>query len=137
MWTIPFLIITVINICILIYGGFLYLAKGREKEASNERNVMFGYSGTLFCFACSLIFYMIFLYFLPGVYKENAFYVNLNNMNDFTEILHKISYFFFYVGQILFILVFELNFKRTRYVLTFIGSFMILMVLIDMASNVG
>ena len=116
-----------IAFCILIIGGLLYLKEGREKQNLKERIAMFGYSASLFSFACYLIFSFWLGIFIPGTYRDNAFYADYSRINFFTEFFFKMSIVSFYIGFLLFIFVFENNFKRTKYILTIIGVILILM----------
>jgi hypothetical protein len=127
LWTIFF---GSIAFCIFSIGGFLYLKRGKQKENFNEKIVMFGFAGTLFCFAIFMIFYFIFYLNIQGTYRDNGLYIDFSNMNIIADLYLRAAWSFYYFGLLFFIIIFEINYKRTKYILTLIGCLFILFFII-------
>jgi hypothetical protein len=128
LWTIFF---GTIAFCIFSIGGLLYLKRGKQKENFNEKIVMFGFAGTLFCFAIFMIFYFFSYLNIQGTYRDNGFYIDINNVNIIAELYFRAAWLFYYFGLLLFIIVFEINYKRTKYILTLIGCLFLLLLIIN------
>jgi len=110
-----------IAISIYFIGGFLYLKRGKERENSNERILLYGFGGFLFCVVVFLIFRLTAEYFIPGELEFNFFYGDYGNIDVTYEILMKLSWISYLAGFMWHFLTVEFALKRTKYIPTIIS----------------
>jgi len=130
IWDIPSIFLGGIAFCILCIGGFLYLKKGIKSEVFKEKIIIFGYTGIFLSFACLVLFYALGALYMAGTYKNFAFFGDLSRVNALSDILFRATYSSMFFGFLFFILLFEFNFKRTKYILSIIGFFLIIAALL-------
>jgi hypothetical protein len=108
----------VLVIAIFISCGIYYLYKGYKKENSNEKIILFGYAGILISLAITRIFFFFSDFQVQGTYINGNFYGDYNIVNPFYDILIKAGYISAITGFSFFIFLLEINFKRTKYLIT-------------------
>lgn len=104
----------------------MYFRQGIEKESFKEKSILFGYSGFLLGFSLSILFSFLSLLFFPTSYTGQSFYTDVSTTNFFSGIFANLSNFFYYFGALVCILVYEINFKRTKYIFSILFFVMIL-----------
>ena len=107
-----------IAISIYFIGGFLYLKRGKERENYNERILLYGFAGILYCVMIFMIFRLTAEYFIPGEFQFNVFYGDYGNIDVTYEILMKLAWISFFAGFMWHFLTIEFSLKRTKYIPT-------------------
>lgn len=126
IWDIPSIFLGGIAFCILCIGGFLFLKRGIKSEIVKEKVIIFGYAGIFLSFACFVLLLALSSLYMAGTYKNFAFFGDLSRVGALSDVLFRITYSFMYFGFLFFTLLFEINFKRTKYILSIIGFFLII-----------
>ncbi len=109
---------------ILIMGSIFYFKRGRKKESSNEKLMLYAFAGMLISFANMALFTLLSAIFVVGTYENSGFYINtaFNEINVFFDTFIKLTYFSLFLGSLIFIIMFEKTLKRTKYLLSLIGA---------------
>lgn len=119
--------ITLIFIC-----GVFYIVKGKRREDFNEKIMLMGFG----CYFMGLTFQRFFgaylgSIFISGTYTNYTYYGDFGNIEPLFKFFFQLSYIFWAVGAILFILAFEMSIKRTKYALTIIQiPFLVLLIIL-------
>ncbi len=121
IWDIPSIFLSGIAFSILCIGGFLYLNKGVKSESFNEKIIIFGYAAIFLSFACLVFFFALASSYMAGIYMNFAFFTDSSQINALSDIFYRVTYSSLFFGFLFFILLFEINFKRTKYILSIIG----------------
>jgi len=114
----------------LIVGAILYFLRGKNRENFNERTILFGFGFYFIGFAFARFFYCLGDVFIPGIYMNNAFYGDYDKVKSSFEFFVRLNYISRSIGIALFLLAFEINFKRTKYILTTVQSIFIVLIII-------
>ncbi|MBA7641053.1 hypothetical protein ES703_48725 [subsurface metagenome] len=109
-------------IMLWFFGVVKFISRARQTEDFNEKTIMYGFAVFLLGFAISRCFIYLSDFLIPGNYINNVYY------GDFDAAFLKSDYAFLYrcnyialsIGTLLFILTFEIIYKRTKYLLTII-----------------
>jgi len=105
-----------IALSIYLFGGSLYLKRGKERENSNERILLYGFAGFLYCVGIFIIFQLVAEFFIPGEYKFNVFYGDYDGIDVTYNILMKLAWISFYTGFMWHFLTVEFALKRTKHI---------------------
>lgn len=120
-----------IAIAALIMAGIQCIKRGKEYEGFNERITLYGFACLFFGFAVYKFFFCLAEFAMPGTFKNFAFYGDLTNLSKLSNYFFKLCIISYSVGGTMFILSFELTFKRTKYVLSVIGAILIVIFIIS------
>jgi hypothetical protein len=109
-------------IMLWFFGVAKFIGRARQTENFNEKMIMFGFAFFLLGFAVSRCFIYLADFLMPGTYINNVYY------GDYDAAFLKSDYVFLYrcnylalsLGTLLFVLTFEIIYKRTKYFLTII-----------------
>ncbi len=104
-----------------IIGGLLYLKKSRERDDPGERIIFIGFAGLLFLAGIAIIFFFLNELFVSGTYRDLVFYGEHDISLPTYEILFKVGWSFYYASLAFFTFTFEMNDKRTKFILTTIS----------------
>lgn len=111
---------------LLIICGLMYIYRGKQKENSNERLIMYGFSSLFYGFTV----YRVIIVFLQqlymssnGIYIDGAFYSEEFSLLTIevpliSELLGRVSYICFTSGFVFFFYTFERVIKKTKYIMT-------------------
>ena len=102
-------------------SGLLYLKKGLERNEVSEKIFMYGMVGFIFGINISVISLYLKDIFIPGNYQNNIFYGDYGKASITFIFFSKLAIVSMHLGMLLFIFAFEINFKRSKYVLTIIN----------------
>lgn len=119
-----------IAISIYFIGGFLYLKRGKERENFNERILLYGFAGFLYCIVIFIMFRLIAEYFIPGDFQFNMFYGDYGNIDVTYDILMKLAWIALFTGFMWHFLTVEFGLKSTKYIPTIISIASILVYII-------
>ncbi len=103
----------------------LYLKRGLKKQSTKEKVLMFGYAGFLLGTTLLSFFCYIYLLYVPGTYEKMEFYGNLNDSGFYFTVFGALRVVFYYLGLTIFILAYEIAFKRSHFILSIIMSVLI------------
>ncbi len=120
-----------IAIAIAIISGIVYVNKGRKREVFNEKMIMYGFASFLISYALVRVFTFLQDYEIQGILINNVFYGDLENYTPSYEVYGKVIYIVIAMGYILFMLSFELIVKRTKYLITTILTFVLVLMIIS------
>ncbi|MFX1337483.1 MAG: hypothetical protein ACFFDK_02610 [Promethearchaeota archaeon] len=110
-----------IAIALLLFGGIIYIVKGRKRENSQERLIMYGFASFLIGYAFDRIFRYLSEFFISGTFKDFTFYGDYSNPPVIFEILRRCAYISLLLGFSIFLMSFERIIKHTRYIITLIS----------------
>ncbi len=101
--------------------GLLYWKKAREREDINDRRFLYAFTGLNFGIAFFILFHYIKELIVPGDFESNV-YMGTYSVYDLAfDILFKLTWLSFYIGILGLILVFEVNYKQTKFIFTISG----------------
>ena len=115
---------------VLLMCAALYILRGREKVNFNERIIMYGFAFYFIGLAFGRLFYTIGDLFITGTYINSAFFGDYRNANSSFELFTRLNYISRAIGVALFLLMFEISIKRTKYILTIIQVPLIILMII-------
>ncbi|MEE9377743.1 MAG: hypothetical protein V3V33_06870 [Candidatus Lokiarchaeia archaeon] len=123
-----------VAIAILFLCGVYYLNRGRKRDIFNEKVIMYGLSSLLFGYALGQMWMYFAQHNYPGTFENNTFYA-LFDITTFKYapmlgIFTILSTICLGVGVVLFMLAFEIIFKRTKYFLTIYFTVILVLVFI-------
>jgi len=101
--------------------GAVFFYKGRQKEAVNEKLMLYGFASQFLTNGFITVFLISAIMYLPGTYENHTFYVN---EYDFTHpsfmyiVFMRLYVFTFLIGHTIFYYTFERVVKRTLYLIT-------------------
>ena len=117
-------------IILLILCSIHYIRKGRQRESYNERIIMYGFASVFMGYAIERLFLCIGEIFIPGTYRNFAFYGDYSNVTLTFEVLTLLGYISLGIGYALFFLAFELTVKRTKFIITSIQVILLTLMII-------
>ncbi len=120
-----------VAISLLFLCSLVYLYRGINREAKNEKGIMYGFAGVLLGLAISRIFFFIADLQLAGTFKQGIFYGELDMSNLNYNFYLKCAYISTISGILFFTYNFERILKRTRFILTIISSTFLILVIIS------
>ncbi len=109
----------------------LYLNKGRDRDDSKEKIVFYGFTSLGVGLASSLIIGFYIHLRLPGYFINLTFYGDMFYTNWELEILRRLWLICYMSGFILFFYAYEINQKRTKFILTIIQVSLIILIFIS------
>ncbi len=115
---------------VLLMCAALYILRGREKVNFNERIIMYGFAFYFIGLAFGRLFYTIGDLFITGTYINSAFFGDYRNASSSFELFTRLNYISRAIGVALFLLMFEISIKRTKYILTIIQVPLIILMII-------
>jgi len=122
-----------IAITIAIMCGIYFIHIGRKREVFKERIIMLGLASLPIGFALSLLFTFFQVLQVPGDFSNNVFTVCGNYESvvglDIYDLFGVLSYIFFGLGGLFFVLAHDIIVKRTRFLLTIIATVPIVLVI--------
>ena len=130
IWTPLDRILWGIAIAALIMAGIQYIKRGKQYEGFNERITLYGFACLFFGFAVYKFLFCLAEFAIPGTFKNFAFYGDFTNLSQLTYDFFKLCIISYSIGSTMFILSFELTFKRIKYVLSLIGAILIVIFII-------
>jgi len=107
-----------------------FLNKGRKLEETKEKLIMFGFAAYYLGLSVARIFFFLRELQIQGIYIDHTFYGDWNNAYPLYDIFLKSAYVSIYVGFFFFLLSFERNYKRTKYILSICNGIFIVLIII-------
>jgi len=125
-------------IMLAFISGLLYLNNGRKRKDFNEKTVLAGFACLFFGISMGRIFTYLSEFMISGIFINYTFYGDLAEVTStytfFYDFLYPIS---FVMGFLSMILSFEIIVRRTKYILTLIGSILLISMIFVYFFNVN
>ncbi|MFX0101638.1 MAG: hypothetical protein ACFFCS_18860 [Candidatus Hodarchaeota archaeon] len=115
----------VISVFILI--GMFYVYKGLRSDSTSEKLLMIGFACIFFGLAGMRIYFYYANFQIDGIYIDHDFYGNYDNGGKNFMLLTRIAYFSAILGVTIFLLAAEIILKKTRYLLTIVNIFLLVL----------
>lgn len=123
-----------IAITILLMVGIFYLNKGKKRENSNERIVMYGFTVYLVLSAACFVFLYLQAISRPGVFINGIFYGDFDAPLTIATKLFSMSYnILFLASHFLLLLAIEKVLNLTKYLVSLINLVIIVIIIIFLA----
>jgi len=130
IWSPVQILLMGIVINLLFLGGGLYLYNGKRQENRNGKYFMYGMGISWICHAIAWIFWIAADLQISGYYKNNIFYGDFDVPNSNFRLLSLTGGVIIFIGMAIFIFSFEVIVKRTKFILTIINVFSIVIILV-------
>ena len=116
-------------ITLLLIGAGLFFYRGHQRKDFHERLLLYGFASFFYGLAHVRIFFILGILQLSGIYINHTFYAYTSNISPNYYIFTRIALIGCAIALALFIFFFELNFKRTKYLLTVINTVLIMIMI--------
>lgn len=124
-WSPTSLLLWGAGITLLLIAGLQYLRKARNRTEANEKLIMFGWAGFIFCFVANFVTTVIFDVFAAGTFVNGAYYFTLPSDWSQMSMFLPINAFIFYLaralGFVILFYAFERVYKKTHYIMTIVA----------------
>ncbi len=108
----------------------LYIYRAHQQKDLREKMIMFGFVFCILGITLFTLFHFIGELLIPGIYENGVFTVDLSSNNAILRIFFKISRSFYILGFTLFFLMFEYNYKHTKFSLTIISTMIAISIIV-------
>ncbi|TFF98318.1 MAG: hypothetical protein EU541_06960 [Promethearchaeota archaeon] len=119
-----------IGLSILVICAIFYINKGKNNEKFKDKILFYGFSFFFIILALSRFLEFICDFYIIGTFRGFSFYGNYNTVNSLYGFFYKSSEIFFQVSFLLIFLTFEINIKKTKYLITLTQCLLILFTII-------
>lgn len=116
---------------LMLIAAMIYLYRARQYENKEQKIVLYGFSFFIFFLLISNIFIFWNDLNIPGEFRNNAFYGDSLSSNETTVVLVYFGLIFQALSFTVLTLAIELILRRTKFVLSLLNLFWLVMVIIN------
>ena len=120
-----------VAIAVLIICGLFFWYRAYLMEQKREKRLMLGFGALFMGFALTRIFFYLSDLTIKGDYTNHIFYGDISNVyQPIHSILSKMGYISAFSSYLVFFIAFEYVLKKSKFILTFVTSLLVLIIAI-------
>ena len=118
-----------IAISVLIFCGLHYLSKGLKNENIKDKAIMFGFACFFYGIAAARLLFYLNIYNIHGEFVNYVFIGDYSDVGPMYKYISLGAYICSLCGFTLFFFSIEFVFKKTKYIITILNTFILIIIL--------